>query len=407
MKILHVSRSLVQGGAARAACRIIEAQRIRGMKSFALTLNQEHPEYEVPGFHRSKLERLRIKVNPLLEAGLSRMIYSPNEGLRSVNLLSSISRRQIELEEIDLVNLHWINGGTLSSFNVARISKPLVWTFHDSWAVLGTRHYDYQNRSSEKSTKNIERLDVLWQKMKQSLWQSRFTIVAPSHWMKNEVEKSALGLDRKIEVIPYPIDTEFWKRIRKDLARSALGLPQDIPIVLFGAAGDRKDPRKGLDLFLKSIKLIRRRVPEVEFVIFGMRLNEEVAIENEIIHNFGEIRDDLLLRMIYSAADVFLMPSRHDNLPSAAIESQACETPVVAFSVGGIPDILDHLKTGYLATAESLEELVEGVIWSLNEVNRGRIGSHCRNSVLKKFSQSLVATKYKNLYEHILEGGGS
>ena len=75
------------------------------------------------------------------------------------------------------------------------------------------------------------------------------------------------------------------------------------------------------------------------------------------VHYTSQLRDDLSLRALYSAADALVVPSRQDNLLNTAIEAQACGTPVVAFNIGGLPDIVEHQCTGYLAKAFETEDL--------------------------------------------------
>ena len=81
----------------------------------------------------------------------------------------------------------------------------------------------------------------------------------------------------------------------------------------------------------------------------------------------------LSLRAYYSAADLMVVPSRQDNLPNTAVEAHACGTPVVAFHTGGLPDIVEHKRTGYLAQPFHTQDLAAGISWVLEDTQR-RIG---------------------------------
>ena len=104
-----------------------------------------------------------------------------------------------------------------------------------------------------------------------------------------------------------------------------------------------------------------------------------------------------------SAADAMVIPSRQDNLPNTGLEAHACGTPVIAFKVGGLPDIVDHFKTGYLATPFDTEDLARGVQWVLGDGNlRKALSRSACERALKLWSPQVISNLYYRLYETLL-----
>ena len=106
---------------------------------------------------------------------------------------------------------------------------------------------------------------------------------------------------------------------------------------------------------------------------------------------------------IYSAADLMVVPSRQDNLPNTAVEAHACGTPVAAFNIGGLPDIVEHQQTGWLAPAFDTENLAQGIIWVLSEQMRlAALGLAGRKTAVERYHPSLIAAQYAALYQAVL-----
>ncbi len=410
IRVLHISSSNDSGGAARAAHRIHMSQQNVGMDSRFLVDRTSSGGTGVFTPAQTMSRALRSFISPLITALVASLQRPINPVLHSAAVCSSVSTKEINSQPADVVNLHWINGGMLSILAISRIKKPVIWTLHDTWAFSGAEHYDggierWRDRYSKKSRPREDRgLDVnrLSWVLKLFLWRRGFGIVAPSEWMRDCVRSSSLMENWPVRVIPTPIDSKVWRPVPRDMAREVLGLKIENPIVLFGAIGGTKDPRKGFDLFQSSIPAILERIPDAHFLVFGEKPARD-DIANLPLTFMGALQDELTLRLAYSAADVFVITSRQDNLPNTGIEAQACGTPVVAFDVGGLPNVVEHLSTGYLAAPFNLDDLANGVDWAFRQVQAGQIGERCRRRAETVFSEERISAMYSEFYRETIE----
>ncbi len=142
-----------------------------------------------------------------------------------------------------------------------------------------------------------------------------------------------------------------------------------------------------------------------ELVIFGALQPENPPDLAFKAHYLGTLNDDLSLALLYSAADVFVLPSIQENLANTMVEAMACGTPCVAFSIGGMPDIIEHLKNGYLAQPYKLEDLAEGITWVLANKERYQKLSHrAREKAEQEFTLKIQAQRYLSLYSEVVDG---
>lgn len=403
--VLQISYSDSNGGAYRATYRLHRALLDAGIESRMLTRTASLGDWTVSGLHGSKAvltDHLRRGVG----RALGRLQPSPQPGVRSVAALPSQWPQRINSLDADLVHLHWINNEMLSIGDIARIRKPLAWTLHDMWAFCGAEHYTddtrwksgycAHNRSNRAGGLDIDRW--VWTRKCRS-WQRPIDIITPSRWLADCVRDSRLMRDWPTTVIPNAIDTGSWAPVDKRLARGLLQLPVDVPLVAFGALGGAADPRKGFDLLQAALPLLRRTLPELQLVVFGQMTPRQPPDMGFPTHYSGHLHDDLSLRLLYSAVDAFVIPSRQDNLPNTGLEALACATPVVAFDTGGLPDIVQHQYNGFLAEAFLPESLAAGLEWVLTDQQRhGCLCQQARDSAVQRFSPALVARLHQEAY---------
>lgn len=409
MKIFIVNKSDSRGGAARAAYRTHLCLRSIGIDSKMIVDNKETGDWTVIG-PNGNIEKFIRYIKPQLIKPINFLFKRNNDIVQSFNLFPSKWLKFINNSEVDIVNLHWINGEMLSIEQISKIKKPIVWTLHDMWAICGSEHYTTTKRwergyISNNRLPNEIGIDIdkwCWRRKVRN-WRKTLTIVCPSNDLAKCVKKSFLFRDNPIHVIPNPIDTEKWRPIEKANAKELLKISQETKLILFGAIGGTKDPRKGFDLLIKSLKILKetRSLSNIKLLIFGqLQPKEHIDFGFPTIYA-GHLHDDLSLDILYSASELMIVPSRQEILPLTAQEAIACGTPVVGFDIGGLEDIVVNKSNGYLAKPFNTNDLANGIEWVINNNNKGEISSSARSFAIKKFSRKNISKKYLKIFEEI------
>lgn len=409
MRTLILSKSDISSGAARAAMRLHRALVAAEIDSTMLVGNKRSDDWRVQG-PTSTLQKVLAKIPAILDNIPTLFQQTTNPINHSPAWLSGISARRINTFNADVINLHWICGGFLSIEEVSKINKPIVWTLHDMWAFCGAEHYvsddqnarfrcGYSHCNRDPAHKGIDIDRWVWNR-KQESWKNPVQIVTPSRWLADCVKGSALMHNWPVTVIPNPLDTETFKPYSKQIAREMLGLPKDSKLVLFGALKGGSEPRKGWDLLQSALVKVRQCVPGLHGVIFGQSEPQNPPDLGLPIHWLGHLDDDSKLALLYSAVDVTVLPSRQENLPQVGTEAQACGCPVVAFNITGLPDVVEHAMTGYLAEAFSIDDLAKGIEWVLSDDERySKLSARSRERARQLWSPEVVVPQYLKVYE--------
>ena len=415
--ILQVGHSDTHGGAARAMLRLHRALTAAGSDSQVLVQYKSGDDHRVTGPAGNLAKGIAL-LRPYAGNLLLRLQQTGQPNIHSAAWLPGGLGHRITDINPDIVNLHWLGNEALSIAAIGRIRQPVVWTLHDMWPFCGTEHYipdhpaarwraGYRSSNRNPADRGID-LDRWTWRRKRRHWRRPMTIITPTRWLADCVSASALMHDWPVHVIPNPLDTGVFRRIGRDAARSILGLPQDRPIIMFGAMGGSIDPRKGFDLLQRAMLQLRqtRGHDDILCLILGQSEPAQPPDIGFPATWMGHLHDDVTLALAYNAADVMVIPSRLDNLPQVGTEAQACGCPVVAFDTAGMVDIVEHEVTGYLAIPFDTDSLARGITWVLEDpARRSGLAAAAGERALRLWSYDVIVPRYLDVYRSLSNTG--
>jgi glycosyltransferase involved in cell wall biosynthesis len=418
VKITHINTYDLAGGAARAAYRLHTGLLAVGQESRLLVQRKESADNTVLAFTPPRDAPTWFR--RAMKYRLLRQGRKPITSLRSGSTHVSDDRSEHngdvlrQLPSSDILNLHWVAGffDYGSFFRKVPASLPIVWTLHDMNPFTGGCHFDggcgkFQDHCGAcpqiGSSKPEDFSSRVWKRKKEAfaaVRANRIQIVAPSRWLAAEAKKSSLFGHLPVTVIPYGLETDRFQPRDRHFSRQLFEIPSEAKVVLF-VADWANEKRKGLDLLLDAIRGLAN-LPDLFLFAIGRNAGSKVAgLPGRTI---DYVRDDLTLSLIYSAADVFVVPSREDNLPNTALEALSCGLPTVAFEAGGTSDIVRDGATGTLVPVGDVLALQSAIGSLLNDPERrGRMAVESRRIAIQEYKLDIQARRYVALYESAMQ----
>jgi len=412
VNILHLNFYDTEGGAARAAYRLHSGLQERGLESRMLVLRKSSDDPSVtrlPGglgglfaHSLSLLDHLPLRLHPARQRTPWGVGWFPH-GLAG----------QVRRLQPDVVHLHWVSAGFMPIRALAKFRHPIVWTLHDMWPFTGGCHYAgdctrYQESCGacpmlgSSTERDVSRW--MWRKKRKHWAGLDLTIVTPSRWLADCARASSILRDTRVEVIPNGLRLDRYRPVEQRLARELLGLPTDRKLVLYGAVRATSDARKGFTHLQAALQHLAadRQADGVEAIVFGASTPANPPDLGLRTRYVGHLHDDVSLALLYAAADVFVAPSLQDNLPNTIVEALACGVPCVAFDVGGMPDLIDHRRTGYLARPFDSADLAAGIAWVTQHGGWEELSRQAREKAEKAYGLERMARRYSELYQELV-----
>lgn len=407
LKILHIVAGELNGGAARGAYCLHEGLLELGFESTILnnganTLESAH----VINVAKEKKAKLICLIKSQLDSALTLFYRKKKSLIFSTGLVGFDFLETAAYKNADIIHLHWINGGFVNLSHLAKVKKPIVWTLRDMWPMTGGCHVaDFIPCENYKSgcghckqlgSQSAWDLSRFVFNRKKRLLPKTIKLVGISHWLTEKISQSALFKNYDVRTIYNNINVQNFSPLEKKLAREMLNISTTKKIIL-ACAHPHHITYKGFDKFLQMLGMLDS---DDYMVCFFGALEEDLASQLDMEYkNFGYLHDDIALRILYSAADVFVAPNLIESFGKTLAESMACGTPVVCFDATGCGEIVDHKINGYKASAYEVAELAEGVRWVLDpKTDYILLAENAQQKVRQNFDVRVIAKQYTDIY---------
>jgi glycosyltransferase involved in cell wall biosynthesis len=385
LRILQVTAGFGAGGASKVASNLFLSYRTRGHRSWLMVANKKLADPSVLvipddeyrrgvwtrtwislGFFLSKyLGRIRgaERARNLLAyyIGQPRRWVDVRRGREDFDFPSSRHLLSFLPEKPDILHCHNLHGGYFDLEALISLSQqvPVVLTLHDAWLLSGHCSHSFECERWKIGCGHCPDLSIYpaikrdatsfnWHRKKQIFARCRLYVATPSEWLMKKVNESILAqamIDGRI--IPNGIDLSIFRPENKKKVRQELGIHEDADILIISGWGISKIIWRDYETIHAAVEKIAsfENSRGVEFICLGESA-PEIKIGNSRLRFFPYTADQKIVAKYYQAADIYLHATKADTFPNAVIEALACGTPVVAVSVGGIPEQINGLKMG-------------------------------------------------------------
>jgi glycosyltransferase involved in cell wall biosynthesis len=370
-----ILNSLLKGGAAIAAFRMLDAFRKSGIDAFAISIWSDESRHIYQAYLNEGLRHLDSKLpehSVEIWKAWQKEIHinsKGNELFSSSGCIVDQQKLSEIIDSVDIIYAHWTTG-MLDMTSLASLikEKPLVWTIHDMNLFTGGCHYSEACTRFEHNCEPCHLIEnksqsphkLLQEKVRELSSIKNLTVVSPSNWLARHARNSAVLRGKTVRVIPNFVDEASFYPRSKLKTRIKLGWDLKKKYILFGA-DSLSNRRKGGHLFIEAIERLATGplATEVECVVFG---DSDLDLPIDTI-KCGFVRDPTQMALLFSASDAFVFPSLEENAPQVIIEAVMCATNIVCFDVGNTIEYVQHNHNGFIANYGCSSSLADGISW--------------------------------------------
>lgn len=409
IKVLIVSPTYSGGGAEKIARQLYQKIPEKGIETFFVAgrYDPNCPE-GIKVIYHSFMGRA---ITALKGMANNNVLNKAGYGRKSIVEL-------IEKNHINIVHFHNIRGNYIGLKDIKYIRRAcpnIIITMHDMWLLTGCcphgmscekwqrkaeGHLECQFcRGNEALSKGDKRAARYLQWKKEALQRKGIHFVCPSKWLINQCERSYLGENKEnIHLIPNGVDISRFRVHDKEIVRKKYDIPQDKRVLIF-SAHNTGSPYKGFKFLVEALRQLQNK--EEYFLLILGKMNADKEIFNEMpfsVKEMGYVSDEEKMSELYSAADLFLLPSLADTFPLVMLEAMASGTPVLASETGGIPEAVTA-DVGWIVPAGNsvqMHQKIEEIFNFPEELCKK--SSYCREHVEKLYSEEIMIAHYRELY---------
>ena len=410
MKILHISFSDSNGGAAIAAFRLNNLMnRYAKVNSKMLVLVKGSEEHSVVSLTQMSLLFVRIsnKFNNIIGTKKKRF------GLFSFAYSGIDVFKHKMIKNSDVIYIHWINNGMLSLSQLKKIfslGKPTYIFCHDMWSFTGGCHQsngcqEYKNSCNQcfyfdnKLMHNLVKSRLVAKKNMYKQF-SNINLILPSKMFFNMALDSDVIHKTKIHHIPNTIDTDKFIPIQK--------INNGKIRILYGAMGGKSNPYKGWSHFMYLIENIDPIFKDkIEVFLFGYDFAENELLEFPVkTKSYGLINNEEDMVKIYQNADIFIFPSLQESFGQTLLEAMSCGVIPLSYDVGVASELIINESNGYIVEVGNKEKLLSSFHKLLKSENLSLIKTKSRQQISSYFLSKNLIESHMSLINNSLHDNG-
>lgn len=310
----------------------------------------------------------------------------------------------------DVIHFHLIHNSIFDIQLLPIMSrlKPIVWTLHDPWSLGGHCIHSYECEKWKTHCGNCQYLDshfplekdnsaLNFEIKKRAIQDSKINVIVASKWMKNKVEKSPVFKGKKIHVIPFGINQEIFKPMNKDEVKKELGIPKDAFVITFRCQYTEFKGMDYIEYVLKNLSIKKN------IYILTLVSNLNIKVKNVVCLNFGWVKDDNLLSLIYNASDLFLAPSKADSFGLMMVEAMSCGVLPIVLDGTALPDTVNAPDCGVSVKRDKEEYLKTVQYYIEHDKERKERAKKCLEFANKNYNKDVYVNKIIEIYRQAIE----
>lgn len=406
MRYVVVSDHELYGGASIATARLVTGLVARGHEVIWVASEPDG------GIHAWRtvvpVTRTTTRVVKGLLARSPDTVRQPLQARLHAQLVGRPLRRVLAALAPDVVNFHNVHeaGWQLAVLDAVPRGTRTLWTMHDMWSMTGRCAYAYDCRrfltGCDATCPTPDEHPALRPRFIAPAWTERVAVlgrhpdvvaVAPSTWLAREAKAGMWGA-HDVACIPNGVPTDDYVPVARDVARQALGIGCDERVIAV-VADNITDRRKGWAILAGALDELRDT--PVRALLVGDNGARAPVPAPHVAQAFGWVGDPQLQSLVLSAANCLVHPAPVDNLPNVVMEALACGVPVVAFPIGGLPDMVRPGVTGWLADEVSPSALADTLACALRDPAAAPMAAACREAALTDYAIDRQARRYEAL----------